>query len=99
MLDWRIAHTGPPGTHPGIQPTGADPIVAWNEMILDGERLLESLKYYPATTIQAIVYYGDVGDKKNAQNMASEFQKKLNLTEPLPLIVVNTKVDVRDGKQ
>jgi len=93
MLDWRINHTGgPQGGDRG------DPMLAWNEMVLDGERMLEALKMDPAGTIPSMVYFGKSGKKAIAQQMAADFQAKYNLAKPVPVIKVNTDLDLEVGQ-
>lgn len=88
MLDWRTDHQN---TWDGDY---GDNMLAWNELILDGHRMLEALNDDPAATILAMVYSGSPG---TAQSMAQTFQKKYNLEAPLPVIFLDTNVDVRSG--
>lgn len=88
MLDWRTDHQD---TMDGPY---KDNTLAWNELILDGHRMLEALDEDPAATVLAMVYSGS---PDTAKNMAEMFQKKYKLDKPVPIIFLDTAVDVRSG--
>lgn len=96
MLSWRVQHQ----SEPGPDAPAHDPMSFWNEMILDGQRLLDELKSDAAATIPAIVYIPkmDPNAKQAAIGLAKDMMNTYKLVKPVPVIKLDTDVDVRDGK-
>lgn len=71
----------------------------WNELVLDGEAMLERLSEDPASVVPAIVYFPDASldAKAKALKMASDFSKQWNLPSDIPVIRVDLAVKVTDG--
>lgn len=96
MLQWRMQHQ----SKPNYDDPKHDPLSFWNEMVLDGHRLLEELKKDAAATIPAIVYDPTVfpNAKADARRLADDMQKQYGLQKPVPIIKVDTNVDVTSGQ-
>jgi len=95
MLDQRVMFQ----SNPGQQPL-PDNYIQWNEMVLDGNLLLEEMERDPVATMPAIVYIPDVHGKPYAVNAAKQMAQQLQklhpkMTKPVPIIMVDTKVDAR----
>jgi len=71
----------------------------WNEMVLDGEAMLERLSVDPAKVIPAIIYVPSLSPdaKAKAQEMAQDMQETWNLPSPVPIIKVDTTAKVGEG--
>jgi hypothetical protein len=74
-------------------------LTAWNELNIDGNRMNEALMADPAGTILAMIYSTEHGPDalSKLKIMNSNFQKKYKLSKPLPMIMLDTTVDVRNG--
>jgi len=81
MVQWRAVNT--PGSS------------YYNEVILDGELLLQELQYNAAAAITAIVYVD--GGKDVATTMAAALQNEWNMLAPVPLIKIDLEVVVTAG--
>jgi len=94
MLKWRVDHQSEAGPDPEH-----DPMSFWNEMVLDGDQVLKQLEQDAAATIPAFVYNPklDPQAKVMAQKMANALQTKYKMSKPVPVIKVDTSVDVRSG--
>merc|ERR1712080_428806 len=86
MLEWRAKNQA---NNTGL----------WNEMVLDGEKMIQRLEVDPARVIPAIVYVPslDAQAKTQAEEMAKAFQQQWHLPSPLPVIKVDTTVKVATG--
>merc|ERR1712083_949380 len=71
----------------------------WNEMVLDGEAMLERLVEDPASVVPAVVYMPAASPdaKTMALKMATEFSEQWNLPTRIPIIKVDLAVKVTDG--
>jgi len=80
MLKWRTQHQ----SEPNWDDPKHDPLSFWNEMILDGHRLLEELRKDAAATIPAIVYDPTVHShaKQDALRLANDMKNQYNLQNP-----------------
>lgn len=70
----------------------------WNEIVLDGHKLLEELQRDAVGTIPAMVYVkGSAHGKEQAVAMAVAMQSQYNLPAPVPVIAIDLEKDVRTG--
>jgi len=71
----------------------------WDEMMLDGEVLMDLLEKDAAAVIPAIVYNPqfNAGARGMAQKLAELMKSKYKLAKPVPLIMVNTTANVTAG--
>jgi len=89
MLKWRDDHEkGQSGQFPDLR--------ALNEVIIDGEELLEALDVDAAATVLAMVYKTDEpGARDIANAMSMQMAAEYRLASPVPLIGIDMKVDTR----
>lgn len=74
------------------------PVAYWNEAIVDSELLLKMLKEDAAGTIPAIVYTrGSKVLRESAQHIAKVMQEAYHLPKPVPVIALDTEVDLKSG--
>jgi len=97
MMSWRVQKQGYNPFTP-LPNHVQSPVAYWNEVIVDGVVLLDMLKKDPAGTIPAIVYTkGDALAKSKARHVAQVMQKAYFLSKPVPVIALDTKVDITKG--
>merc|ERR1712107_292252 len=97
MMSWRVQKQGYHPFNP-LPNHVQSPVAYWNEVIIDGVVLLDMLKKDAAGTIPAIVYTkGEDLAKKGAKRIAQVMQNAYSLPKPVPVIALDTKVDVKSG--
>lgn len=67
----------------------------YNEVIIDGELMIQELQYNAAGTIPAILYTS--GGKSAATSMAQDMQSRWNMASPVPVILIDLDVVVTTG--
>jgi len=89
MLDWRTKHQD-------YRDKLRDNLETWNEIVIDGEQLLDALKQNAAEAIPAMVYTSASG-RAMAMDVAQKMAKEYNLAQPIPLVRVNLDAVVTSG--
>lgn len=71
----------------------------YNELIIDGELMIQELNFNPAGTIPAIVYTSTGGNsaRQAAVQMALAMQTTWGMSAPVPVIKIDLDVVVTDG--
>jgi hypothetical protein len=80
-----------------------DLMTTWDEVVIDSRQLYYELRAEPAQTVIAMLYHWSPDHAlttiaKNAANaMAIEMQKEFNMKEPVPLVAVDTTMNITEG--
>lgn len=70
----------------------------WNEVVIDGNVLLQELQRDAARTIPAMIYQkGSAAARANAEAMAETMALRYHLAAPVPVIAFDKDKDVRTG--